>query len=88
MFGDKLPVTGPPGARAGRCVARLDLASGKKEMLLGYEFHRPIDVRYGPDGCLYVLDFGHYEMVSTTDLKVTQATGEWLIGARRFSLCL
>jgi hypothetical protein len=75
MFGDKLPVTGPPGPRAGRCVGRLDMATGKKEILLGHTFSRPIDVCFGPDNSLYVLDFGHYEMRSPAKLDTTAGSG-------------
>ncbi len=76
MFGDKLPMTGPPGPRAGRNVVRLNPDTGLTEVLTGHHFQRPIDVCYGPDGCLYVVDFGHFEMGEGAALALTASSGE------------
>ncbi|MFT4924963.1 MAG: glucose/arabinose dehydrogenase [Phenylobacterium sp.] len=75
MFGDKLPMTGPPGPNAGRCVIRLNPDSGVTEVLTGHQFQRPIDVIYSPDGSLYVVDFGHFEMFDDGVLDLTVNSG-------------
>ena len=61
-FGDKRPLTGPPGPRAGRLLLRLDPADWSIHRVHHGPFQRPIDVVFHPrDGTLYVLDFGEYE---------------------------
>jgi glucose/arabinose dehydrogenase len=62
MFGDEVPMTAPSGPRVGRSVVVLDPAdawSGKSIPIPG--MRRPLDVKFGPDGRLYALDFGHFE---------------------------
>ncbi|MDJ0842158.1 MAG: PQQ-dependent sugar dehydrogenase [Acidobacteriota bacterium] len=77
LFGDKLPLTGPPGPHAGRLVARVDLQAGTVERLPTGPFQRPIDVELNPaDGRLYVLDFGNYEMKSMTNLEADAGSGK------------
>jgi glucose/arabinose dehydrogenase len=61
LFGDERPLTGPPGRKAGRALARLDLADGSLHRIDLGPLHRPIDVRVH-DGSVYVLDFGEFEM--------------------------
>ena len=72
-FGDAAPVTTRRITPAGFKVARVDMAarrlvdfavnriSGGASVLPHNGFERPVDCRFGPDGALYVLDFG--EMV-------------------------
>ena len=65
LFGDKRPLTGMPGPRAGRKVVRLDLQTGILSDYSTEEFQRPIHLAYAPDGGgLYVVDFGEYEIES------------------------
>ena len=40
----------------------------------GYALERPIDVKFGPDGALYILDFGRMEMKGANE-NVKAATG-------------
>lgn len=61
LFGDERPLTGPPGPKVGRSVARLDLAARALHPVARAPLHRPIDVRIH-DGFVYVLDFGEFEM--------------------------
>jgi glucose/arabinose dehydrogenase len=61
LFGDERPLTGPPGPRAGRSLARVDLAAGSLHPVELGPLHRPIDVRVH-DGFVYLLDFGAFEM--------------------------
>ena len=41
----------------------------------GQTLHRPIDVRFGPDGALYVLDFGYFQMRSATEVDARPSSG-------------
>lgn len=70
LFGDERPMTGPlPDAgtrRMGRSVARVDLADWTLHDAFRVNqapvFHRPIDVAFGPEGDVWVADFGRFEM--------------------------
>ena len=75
LFGDKLPMSGPPGAKAGRCVMQLELATGRQRVLYAEGLHRPIDTAFSPDGQLYILDFGCYEMNASFGIEVKPADG-------------
>lgn len=63
LFGDERPMTGPPGPRIGRSLARIDPADWTLHAVGAGPFRRPIDVRAHPSGdAVYVLDFGEFEM--------------------------
>jgi glucose/arabinose dehydrogenase len=63
LFGDERPMTGPPGPRVGRSVARIDPADWSLHAVGVGPFRRPIDVRVHPsEEAVYVLDFGEFEM--------------------------
>src|ERR1700739_3350507 len=79
MFGDEVPMTAPSGPRAGRSLAVVDPQNGWRVSSLSTPgLRRPLDVAFGPDGHLYVLDFGHFEP-GRGGMKATAATGS---GAR------
>jgi glucose/arabinose dehydrogenase len=75
-MGDFKPMTAPDGERAGFQVERIDPGSGTlapylrnrgdgdsqpaSTLDLRNGFERPVDVRIGPDGLIYVLDFGAF----------------------------
>lgn len=62
MFGDEVPMTAPSGPRVGRSLAVVDPQDGWRVSSIATPgMQRPLDVRFGPDGRLYVLDFGHFE---------------------------
>jgi glucose/arabinose dehydrogenase len=61
MFGDEVPMTAPSGPRVGRNLAIVDPVSWEATFISTPTFHRPLDVKFGPDGRLHVLDFGHFE---------------------------
>lgn len=86
LFGDERPMTGPLPARGerriGRSLGRIDpsdwslhpafpddIEAGAE---IGRVLHRPIDVAIGPDGDVYVADFGRFEM---TDRGADAAPG-------------
>ena len=75
LFGDKLPMTGPPGPRVGRSVVSLNPDSGETRRLLGLNLHRPIDLAFDPSGALYVLDFGRCEMITPSELQLDPDSG-------------
>jgi glucose/arabinose dehydrogenase len=76
LFGDETPMTAPPGHPAvGRYLLLVDPDGGTTRRLEGTpDLRRPIDVAFGPDGALYILDFGRFEM-SGTGVQATAGTG-------------
>ena len=60
LFGDEVPMTAPSGPRVGRSFGIVDPADWSMTSAAA-RLRRPIDVRFGPDGQLYALDFGHFE---------------------------
>ena len=75
LFGDERPMTGPlPDAgagsrRIGRTLARVDPTDWSLQPAFPPEtapsLHRPIDVAFGPDGDVWIVDFGRFEMTDT-----------------------
>lgn len=61
LFGDERPLTGPPGPKVGRQLARVDLSTRTLHPIDHAPLRRPIDVAI-QDGQVYVLDFGAFEM--------------------------
>jgi glucose/arabinose dehydrogenase len=74
MFGDEVPLTAPSGPRVGRNLAVVDPQGWTTGFIPTPGFHRPLDVKFGPDGSLYVLDFGHFEPTRGA-LKATPGSG-------------
>lgn len=75
MFGDEVPMTAPSGPRAGRGIAVVDPAQGWQSSSLATPgMRRPLDVKFGPDGLLYALDFGHFEP-GRGSMKATAGSG-------------
>ena len=60
LFGDEVPMTAPSGPRVGRAVALIDPRNWTLETIPVGPLERPIDVRFGPDGRLHVVDFGAF----------------------------
>jgi glucose/arabinose dehydrogenase len=61
MFGDEVPMTAPSGPRVGRNLAIMAPGTWRATFVPTPSLERPLDVKFGPDGHLYVLDFGHFE---------------------------
>jgi glucose/arabinose dehydrogenase len=61
MFGDEVPMTAPSGPTVGRNIGVVDPVAWQTTFLETPGMHRPLDVRFSPDGRLHVLDFGHFE---------------------------
>jgi glucose/arabinose dehydrogenase len=75
MFGDEVPMTAPSGPRVGRSLAVLDPQRGWQASSVPTPgLRRPLDVAFGPDGRLYVLDFGHFEP-GRGGMKATAGSG-------------
>lgn len=74
LFGDEVPMTAPSGPRVGRAFAIVDQNDWSMTSAAAPGLHRPIDVRFGPDGHLYALDFGHFEP-GRGHLDATPGTG-------------
>lgn len=75
LFGDEAPMTAPEGERAGRAVARVDMADWSVHELVSAPLSRPIDVKFGPDGALYILDFGQFEMTGERGVAAVAGSG-------------
>lgn len=77
LFGDEKPMTGPAGPRVGRSLARIDTRQWTLHPLHQGPFQRPMDVRFHPETrAVYLMDFGHFEMVSQRDLEATPGSGK------------
>lgn len=77
LFGDEAPMTAPPGTpRAGRSVARIDPSDWSLHPVVTGPLDRPIDVRFGPDGALYILDFGRFEMEAERGVNAVARSGK------------
>jgi glucose/arabinose dehydrogenase len=76
LFGDKRPVTGPEGPRAGRRLVRIKGPEQAIEPLDGPFLYRPIDVAFCPvDQVLHVVDFGEFELGPGGEVKAQARTG-------------
>ncbi|MBZ5618419.1 MAG: PQQ-dependent sugar dehydrogenase [Acidobacteriia bacterium] len=81
LFGDERPMTGPPGPKIGRSLARIDPTDWSIHPVEAGPFRRPIDVRVHPlEGTIYVLDFGEFEM-GAGGVEAQAGTGAlWRLG--------
>lgn len=75
LFGDEAPMTAPEGERAGRAIARVDMADWSAHEVVSAPLTRPIDVKFGPDGALYILDFGQFEMTGERGVAAVAGSG-------------
>lgn len=77
LFGDEVPMTAPAGPRVGRSVARVDPSDWSLHPFAQAGLLRPIDVRFGPpDGAVYVLDFGSFEMLGGGGVSAEPGSGK------------
>ncbi|MGD9696948.1 MAG: sorbosone dehydrogenase family protein [Thermoleophilia bacterium] len=74
LFGDERPMTAPSGPRVGRSLVRVDPSDWTMHPFAS-GFNRPIDVRFAPDGALYVCDFGEFEMRERGGLDARAGSG-------------
>lgn len=74
LFGDERPMTAPAGPKVGRSLVRIDPADWSMHPLAD-GLTRPIDVAFGPDGALYAVDFGAFEMLAGGGLAATAGSG-------------
>jgi glucose/arabinose dehydrogenase len=79
MFGDEVPMTAPSGERVGRNLAVVDPVDWSATFIPTPGLYRPLDVRFGPDGALYLLDFGHFEPARGS-MKATPGSGSIVRG--------
>jgi glucose/arabinose dehydrogenase len=80
LFGDEVPMTAPSGPRVGRALGVFDPSDwSTMETLPVPGLHRPIDVKFGPDGQLYVIDFGHFEPGRGTMDATAGSGGLWRV---------
>ncbi|WP_338847143.1 hypothetical protein V8J88_00315 [Massilia sp. W12] len=61
QFGDERPWTAPGAGQAGRNLVRVSLHDWQVHSLPDLGLQRPLDLAFGPDGLLYVVDFGEFE---------------------------
>jgi glucose/arabinose dehydrogenase len=76
LFGDETPLTAPAGPPVGRSVVRVDPGDWDLHAALSEGLNRPIDVRFGPAGALYILDFGCFEIDGQRRLNAKKQTGK------------
>jgi glucose/arabinose dehydrogenase len=77
LFGDEVPMTAPSGPKAGRSLAIIDPDGWGVETVRVPGLQRPIDVQYGSDGSLYVVDFGHFEPARGSMEATAGSGGVW-----------
>jgi hypothetical protein len=76
LFGDERPMTVPGGGPAGRALALVDPRDWTAHPGPEGPLARPIDVRWSvAEGCLYVLDFGRFEMTADRAVRADPASG-------------
>ena len=93
-FGALEPITGSVPKPTGSRVLALDLATGKLEAfaynsglapagrsLAGFNY--PVDVKFGPDQCMYVVDFGAIEVDGESVNPVPRTGVVWKISRQR-----
>lgn len=77
LFGDEVPLTAPSGPRVGRSVARVDPSDWSLHPFVPEGLLRPIDVCFNSVGDeLYILDFGHFEMLDNGAVSAKANTGK------------
>lgn len=77
LFGDKRPLTGPAGPKVGRNIVRVELSDWSVHEFNTGTWHRPIDIAINRhDDCMYVLDFGQFEMTSMKAVQSTVSSGQ------------
>jgi hypothetical protein len=54
-------MTAPSGPKVGRNIAIVDPSDWSSTFHPTPGLRRPLDAKFGPDGALYVVDFGHFE---------------------------
>lgn len=84
LFGDEKPMTAPAGPKVGRHMARLAADGWSMHRTPDVGLHRPIDVRFTPDGTMYVLDFGRFEMAGGQSMAATAGSGALVRFSRDF----
>jgi beta-lactamase class A/glucose/arabinose dehydrogenase len=93
-FGAAEPVTGSVPRPTGSRVLALDPRTGSLEAFAYNRdlapagksfsgFNHPIDVKFGPDGCMYVVDFGVFEAKGQTFNAVPGTGAIWKISQQR-----
>ena len=75
LFGDERPITAPASSPEGRSLALIDPDGWTLRHIAGPPLRRPIDVAAGPDGDIYVLDFGAFEIGTGGDVRATPGSG-------------
>lgn len=76
LFGDERPLTAPEGPSRGRAIVRLSRRDWRLQDQSTGLLERPIDVGFNhPEGALYVLDFGHFEILADRRLDASPGTG-------------
>jgi glucose/arabinose dehydrogenase len=88
LFGDVAPVTARPATPVGFKVVRVDMRTGTvhdfavnrytgpASKLPHYGFERPSHCAFGPDGALYVVDFGEIEIAPEVGgIRIQLGTG-------------
>lgn len=93
-FGSADPVTGTVTEPAGSQIVAIDLETGHLEAFAYNKkpgpagrsltgFNRPIDVKFGPDQCMYVVDFGVFEVNGQVPNAVPDTGAVWKICRQR-----
>jgi glucose/arabinose dehydrogenase len=78
LFGDEKPMTAPPGPRVGRAILCIDPSDWTiVATIRNQALSRPIDLRYNyADGCLYILDFGKFEINEEHHINAQSRSGK------------
>ncbi len=95
-FGAGDPVTGTVSQDTGSRILTLNLQNGQVQAFARNKtgkpagrsvnaFNHPVDVKFGPDNCLYVVDFGVFEMNGQVPNAVPNTGVIWKICKQRFS---
>ncbi len=89
--------SGKPSTQPGSCILALDINTGKHEVFAYNKslapagenlsgFNHPVDAKFGPDGSMYVVDFGVIEGDGKTFRAVPGTGAVWKISIQRSEL--
>lgn len=94
-FGSADPITGLTPEETGSSVLKIDPDTGESSVFVRNKtgkpagrsltgLNRPIDVKFGPDNCMYIVDFGVFEINGQVPNAVPNTGVVWKVCKQRY----